>query len=207
MASRASKRSKKKPAKKPLSKRALRALFLKRSEANKRGWQTRRAKQAPEKIAKVVKAKQAKIRAIREKEVAASFPAGNLNSRIYDDEERRADKARIRELEAEKAALVKQITDRIDTSHFRDILPPEYLNEDSFTIAVSRCRIRHTAESEEIQDIFKEAYEDGGETRVFHIAHKLLKQFQDDHGDYDWDWWTDDDPLTFQELISLYFSP
>jgi hypothetical protein len=200
----ASKRSKKKPAKKPLSKRALRALFLKRSEANKRGWQTRRAKQAPEKIAKVHKAQRAKVRAIEKKEAAAALP---VNSRIYDDQERRADKARIEELEREKAALVKQITDRIDTSHFRDILPPEYLNEDSFTVAVSRCRLRHTAESEEIQEVFQQAYEDGGEQRVFNIAHKLLKQFQEDHEDYNWDWWTDDDPLTFQELISLYFSP
>ncbi len=203
----ASKRRKKKPAKKPLSKRALRALFIRRSEANKRGWQTRRAKQAPEKIAKVHKAEQAKVRAIRKKEAAADLPVESPNSRIYDDEERRADKARIRELEKEKAALVKQITDRIDTSQFRDILPPEYLNEKTMTIAVSRCRIRHTAESEEIQEVFQQAYEDGGESRVFNVAHKLLKTFQDDHEDYDWDWWTDDDPLTFQELISLYFSP
>ncbi len=187
------------------------AEFRRRSKAAKLGHKRREARKAIPKVAAADKAVKAKVRSVSKK-VAASRggdgakkprAAGTkkpkvINASVYSKAERKKDRAEIKRLRDELEALKAQAG--VDTSDFVNIVPDEWARQDG-SIALNRCRLRHTEDAPRIQAMLNEAYELEGEIGVKQVIRRLGKHY-DDHGD-----WPDDDPMTEHEIWTLFFSP
>jgi hypothetical protein len=170
----------------------------KRSEAARLGWERRRARAALPKLAEQHKRIESKKASVAKKR--ASRKGRPANTDVYSREERERDRAELERLRGENEALRAQVESVIDTSGWVNILDPEWIREDG-SIALNRCRLRHTPDAPRIQEILEEAYAIGGRAGVKRVVENLAEHYED-RGDY-----PDDDPMTEHEIWTLFFSP
>ncbi len=190
--------------------REKRLEFERRSKAAKLAWKRKKAREAAEfrrrsrasklgharKKARVVVPKiAAKEKAIREKKRAVKAKRES-NTSVYSRAERKRDKEEIERLRKENEDLKKQVK----VEDFVNIIPPEWTRDDG-SIALNRCRLRHTEDADQIQKMLREAYDMGGESGVKRVVRNLADHYEDS-GDY-----PEDDPMSEHEIWTLFFSP
>lgn len=218
-----------KKTRKPLSPEALRK---KRSRAAKKGWETRRARQIPEKISKTWEKLGKELKRERETRKAA------INSRIYGEpnkrikqlerEARESEKQRIKlqkeidrlKKEADKAVVKRLVEDRKITKHqaetiafaharegWVDLLPEKWLYHDG-GIALNPCRLRHTDQYGRYQEMFRRAEAQDGGMRFGPSVQATVKQILTEYYDLGYyEYFPDEEPLDENEVWTLYASP
>ncbi len=175
------------------------AEFKRRSEASKLGHVRRAARKAVPKIAAQDKSIKAKVRAVKAK-VSSSKRGKTANTDVYSKAQRKADRAEIKRLREENERLKEQVQAVIDTSGWVSVLPDEWVREDG-SIALHRCRLRHTEDAKQIKTMLDESHAIDGDRGVKRVVRNLTEHYEN-FGD-----WPDDDPMTEHEIWTLFFSP
>jgi hypothetical protein len=172
--------------------------FQRRSKASKLGHKRKRAREIVPQIGTTDKAIKAKISAVKKKRAERKGQPANTD--VYSREEQRRDKEEIERLRAENEALRTEVEKVIDRSGWVNILPPEWVRDDG-TVALNRCRLRHTPDAARVQALLEDAHEEGGREGVRKVVRNLAKYYDD------LDVFPDDDPMTEHEIWTLFFSP